>query len=120
MALTSFSQPAPPPEPLGPIPAGHRRVVFTGTYNMETLTAGLNEVRDVPADVAAGYVAAGVAAMFDDLPEPEPEVVEEMKRPYTNAPKPDWIKWAVHQGADPDAAAGMTKAELQNSYNERL
>lgn len=121
MALLSFNQPTPPPEPLGPIPPGHRRVMFTGSYNMDTLRAAKDEIRDVPADVAAAYVAADVAMMFDDLPEPaEPEVVEEMKRPYTNASKQDWIDWAVAQGASPQEARDATKAQLQNAYGERL
>lgn len=120
MPLLSFNPPPPPPEPLGPVPQGHRRILFTCTLNMSGLTAGKDEVRDVPTEEAEAHVAAGVAMMFDDLPpEPEPEVVE-VKRPYTNAPKGDWIRYAVSQGMNRLDAMGMTKAQLQNEYNERL
>jgi hypothetical protein len=119
MALTSLNAPPPEPEPLGPIPPKHRRVMFLGPYNMTDLNASKDEVRDVPLAVAEGYVAAGMAIMFDDLPEPEPEVVE-VERPYTNAPKADWIKYAVAQGADKVEILTKTKAEIQNEYNDRL
>jgi hypothetical protein len=120
MVLTSFRAPEPPPKPLGPIPAGHRRVMFTHTLNLPGLTAGKDEVRDVPTADAEAHVAAGVATMFDDLPEPaEPEIAP-LKRPYTNAPKQDWIEWAVEQGCSPQEAKDATKAQLQNAYGERL
>lgn len=32
--------------------------------------------------------------------------------PAVNAPKADWVDHAVSQGADPDTAAAMTKAQL--------
>lgn len=34
------------------------------------------------------------------------------KRPAVNEPKAAWVAWAVEQGADPDAADAMTKADL--------
>jgi hypothetical protein len=95
-------------------------VIFTCTLNLPGLNAAKDEVRDVPLEEAMGLAAAGVAALFDDLPpEPEPEVVE-VKRPYTNAPKADWVEYAVAQGANKLDAQCMTKAELQNQYNDRL
>jgi hypothetical protein len=94
--------------------------MFTSPYNMATLNAGKDEVRDVPVADAEHYVSNSMAIMFDDLPEPEPEEVEEVKRPYTNAPKAEWVKWAVSQGANKLDAQCMTKAELQNQYGERL
>jgi hypothetical protein len=120
MALTSLNPPPPEPKPLGPIPPAHRRVMFLSPYNMADLNAAKDEVRDVPLAVAEGYVAAGMAIMFDDLPpEPEPEVVE-VERPVTNAPKAAWVEYAVSQGANKLDAQCMTKADLQNQYNERL
>lgn len=44
----------------------------------------------------------------------------EMKMPWTNASKAAWVDWAVHQGADPQTAAGSTKTELMSRYGERL
>lgn len=39
-----------------------------------------------------------------------------VERPAQSAPKGEWIGWAVAQGADPEAAAGMTKADLIDRY----
>jgi hypothetical protein len=122
MALTSLNYSPPPPEPLGPLQPGYRRIMFTSAYNMAALQADLNEVRDVPTEEAERYVANNMAIMFDDLPpEPEPEVVVlEMPKPY--APKPDWVAYAL--SVDPelaqDHAENMTKSQLQNKYGERL
>jgi hypothetical protein len=54
--------------------------------------------------------------------QPEQGTVTEVRQPWTTAPKGDWIAWAVHNGADPEEAAVMTKAQLMNrySYGERL
>jgi hypothetical protein len=118
--LSQNFEPPRRPEPLGPIPQGHRRVMFTGAYNLATLNAGKDEVRDVPVAEAEHYVANAMAVMFDDLPpEPEPEPVE-LERPAVNASKRAWIEWAVSQGANHLDAMTMTKAELQNEYGERL
>lgn len=38
------------------------------------------------------------------------------ERPAQSAPKADWVGWAVAQGADPEEAAGMTKADLIERY----
>jgi hypothetical protein len=120
MALTSLNAPPPEPQPLGPVPQGHRRVMFLSPYNMSDLNAGKDEVRDVPTDLAQQYVRNGMAMMFDDLPpEPEPEVVE-VERPAMNAPKAAWVDYAVSQGMNKLDAQCMTKADLQNEYNERL
>lgn len=48
------------------------------------------------------------------------EPVPEMKRPYGNASKADWIAWAVHNGADEAEVAGWTKNQLMGRYGERL
>lgn len=39
-----------------------------------------------------------------------------VERPAQSAQKADWVGWAVAQGADPEAAAGMTKADLIDRY----
>ncbi|MET9954215.1 hypothetical protein ABZ135_22065 [Streptomyces sp. NPDC006339] len=36
--------------------------------------------------------------------------------PAKNAPKAEWVGWAVAQGADPEDAEGMTKADLVELY----
>lgn len=47
---------------------------------------------------------------------------EEIKRPYGNAPKSAWIRYAL--SVDPkmteERAEGMTKADLLSRYGERL
>lgn len=48
------------------------------------------------------------------------EPKKEVKKPYENRPKSEWIAYAVSKGHDPDEAAGMTKADLTSLYGERL
>ena len=52
--------------------------------------------------------------------EAQVETQAEMKRPYGNASKADWIAWAVHNGADEAEVAGWTKNQLMGTYGERL
>lgn len=118
--LSQNFEPPHKPEPMGPVPKGHRRVAFTGSYNLPTLNVAANEIRDVPTADAEHYVLNMMAIMFDDLPEPEPEPEPELTRPAVNASKRAWIEWAVSQGANHLDAMTMTKAELQNEYGERL
>lgn len=121
MVVMSRTPEPEPPKALGPIPQGHRRVLFTVTLALPGFGAAKDEIRDVLAAEAADLVTNGVAVMFDDMPEPEPEPVEEaleLPKPYHS--KPDWVAWAVAQGCDPEEAEGMTKNQLQNKYSERL
>lgn len=37
-------------------------------------------------------------------------------KPAENALKADWVGWAVHNGADPEEAAAMTKQDLIDAY----
>ncbi|HEY9473645.1 MAG TPA: hypothetical protein VIS06_07315 [Mycobacteriales bacterium] len=37
-------------------------------------------------------------------------------RPAVNAPKADWVGWAVHNGASVDDAEASTKADLIEKY----
>jgi hypothetical protein len=39
-----------------------------------------------------------------------------LTQPAKNAPKDQWVGWAVVQGADADEADGMTKADLIEKY----
>jgi hypothetical protein len=39
-------------------------------------------------------------------------------KPAGNAAKSDWIGWAVHNGADPDDALALTKADLIQKYGQ--
>lgn len=48
----------------------------------------------------------------DDVPALPAEV------PAKNAPKAAWAGWAVAQGADPEQAEAMTKADLIEKYGE--
>lgn len=47
-----------------------------------------------------------------------PEVDGEVERPKDYAPKPEWVTYAVSQGADPDDAENATKAELVELYGK--
>lgn len=40
------------------------------------------------------------------------------ERPKDYAPKPEWVAYAVSQGADPDDAENATKAELVELYGK--
>lgn len=60
---------------------------------------------------------------LEDNDQPYPGAVEaepELKAPWSNAPKADWVAWAIHKGCDPEQAAGMTKNQLLSRYGERL
>jgi hypothetical protein len=37
-------------------------------------------------------------------------------KPAVNAPKAQWVGWAVHEGADVDDAEAMTKQDLIEKY----
>lgn len=39
-------------------------------------------------------------------------------KPATTAPKAAWVGWAVANGADPDEADGMTKADLIDKFGK--
>jgi hypothetical protein len=54
-----------------------------------------------------------LAKLADGKPEP-------LKMPWSNASKAAWIDWAVHQGAEPEQAAALTKNEHMSKYGERL
>lgn len=49
-------------------------------------------------------------------PEPEPKSQEPEGRPKDYAPKPDWVAWAVTEGADEAEAEALTKNELIELY----
>lgn len=92
------------------------------------------QTEPVPEPSAAGAVAAqgmagdagqqdsAGAAELADLPgipgpaaEPEPA-----RAPGPAAIKQEWIDYAVSQGASPEQAAAMTKADLMSRYGGRL
>jgi hypothetical protein len=53
----------------------------------------------------------------DELAEAEDEGP---KRPATYANKPEWVKYAIAKGEDPDVAARMGKADLVSKYGASL
>lgn len=85
----------PPGEPPAAPGAAENRAGETGS---DGLDAGA-------AEPAAGHPAAG------------PVTAE---APAPSAVKQDWIDWAIAQGADPELAAAMTKADLMSRYGGRL
>jgi hypothetical protein len=40
----------------------------------------------------------------------------ERVRPALNAPKLEWVSWAVHSGASADDAEALTKSDLIEKY----
>lgn len=70
-----------------------------------------------PPPEAQAVEFAGASGEGEEVPEPGQAPV---RRPYANESKADWVSWAVHNGADPAEAAGMTKNELMGRYGERL
>jgi hypothetical protein len=58
----------------------------------------------------------------DSPDEPEETEPEEVKRPYGNAPKSAWIRYAcaVDEKMTQERGEGLTKAELMSKYGERL
>lgn len=44
------------------------------------------------------------------------EIEEGPSAPAKSASKADWVEWAVANGADPDEADALTKAELTDTY----
>lgn len=128
MVLLSYDSSIPQrPEPLGPVPAGCRRVVLTCALGLPNVRGEKNEVLDLPEQVALDMIALGNAfEPAQDLSKPpEPELPTapdggKLKMPPIAASKSAWIDWAVSQGAIPSEAVGMTKAQLQNEYSDRL
>ena len=49
-----------------------------------------------------------------------PAEPKELKKPYGNRPKSEWIAYAVQQGHDPEKAEQLSKADLMSLYGERL
>lgn len=50
----------------------------------------------------------------------EPAAADEPARPKPADPKADWVAYAISRGADSDAAADMTKADLVDRYGRDL
>jgi hypothetical protein len=65
---------------------------------------------------------SGTEYTFGETAPVVPAVPEELKRPWGNATKGEWIKYAL--AADPDlteeAANDMSKVQLMQAYGERL
>jgi hypothetical protein len=133
--------PAPPlPGPASAVAAEHGdRAAAEATRHLAAAQAarvpaaaqslpGRPDVPGVPGqDFAAGAQAAagGEAGEPGELAEPaaEPSAVADgdpAVAPGPSAPKQAWIDWAVTQGAGPDQAAAMTKADLMSRYGGRL
>lgn len=99
-----------PPEPAEPAGGG------------EAEAAGEEMTEPVPEPLVAGAVAAegkaGEADQQDSAGAAEP--AEPPRVPGPAAVKQEWIDYAISQGADPDKAAAMTKADLMSRYGGRL
>jgi len=73
---------------------------------------GLYEQSPVPPPPGLDYPAS------DDGLGPDPDELSEV--PDARAPRPDWIKWAMTQGADFTEIRSWTKLEIMARYGERL
>lgn len=74
----------------------------------------------LPAETAAGPVTPEPPPGPGPEPVPPPEPEPEPEPPSQSDPKQAWIAWAVSQGEDEAAAAGMTKADLMSKHGGRL
>lgn len=70
---------------------------------------GQDDQRSLAEKAAADKAAADKAAADKATPEP----------PATNAPKADWVDYAVAQGEDRAKAEGMSKEQLTGKYGKR-
>lgn len=79
------------------------------------------DAEPVPGPTRAELEAQEAARLSKDAAD-EPDEDEEVKRPYGNAPKSTWIRYAC--SVDPkmtqERGDGMTKADLMAKYGERL
>ena len=52
----------------------------------------------------------------------EPEETPELKKPYGNATRAEWVKYALSKDSDltEEAANDMSKVQLMQAYGERL
>ena len=73
------------------------------------------ELERQEAEIKAGTLTY----VGESTSQPEPE---EVKKPYGNAPKSAWVRYAaaVDENMSEERAEGMTKADLMSRYGERL
>src|ERR1700691_3865513 len=67
-------------------------------------------------------IAAGtLTQVSEESSQSEPAEREEVKKPYGNAPKSAWVRYAcaVDEKMSEERAEGMTKADLMSRYGER-
>jgi hypothetical protein len=79
-------------------------------------------VLEIEPSVSAEDLVDHIEAVADGYPQDSPLAQRDtaLRMPWSNASKAAWIDWAVHLGADPEQAAGLTKNELMSRYGERL
>lgn len=96
--------------------------VFTGTlaglvFHDGTATADSDmHARALAYCRRAGYGVEPVGITASDADQHERA---DSARPKTTDPKPDWVAYAVTQGADEDVAEAMTKANLVAKYGTK-
>lgn len=94
--------------------------VYAPEYDQDVPPAQAAPVARTETQPDPGDLLDHIEAVADGHPEDSPLVQAEMKMPWSNASKAAWTDWAVHQGADPEQVAGLTKNELMSRYGERL
>lgn len=118
-----------------------RRVAAPAIVPPEPLPVPAHAMPPEPARAPAQEPAQDTGRSFtpEDAQEPAPEPAyvdaresaqesawetapgpAQSRRPVAADPKQAWIDHAISQGADPDTAARMTKADLQSRYGSRL
>ena len=124
-----------------------RRVKLLRAYKMDDplIVGDTGEELRLRDFVASFVVQQGDAIYLDEEPQPGPSRVElekqeteiqagtlkqvsedePMKRPYGNAPKAAWVRYAAHGDhgqpfMSEERAEGLTKADLMSKFGERL
>lgn len=76
--------------------------------------------RSEPSLTAAGPLTAEAPAETPVAAEPEPGQEQAGPAPAPSDPKQAWVDYAITRGMDADAAARMTKVDLQSRFGPRL
>ncbi|HKS46345.1 MAG TPA: hypothetical protein VJT49_14790 [Amycolatopsis sp.] len=95
---------------------------FTGKIGSVMVVDGKAEVDTSKHIAEYGYFrSAGyqldLLGESDDTTTEAASSEDEPPKPY--AGKPEWVAWAVKQGADPDAAKAASKPELIDQYGPK-
>ena len=89
-----------------------------GADGVVTFRPGEQFGLDVPLPEGVPFRFAVAVAPPAEVGE-APGEVDAAGRPVVNAPKADWVAYAVAQGADADEAAAMSKVDLLTRFGPK-